>query len=61
MFSGSVPEIERYLSSIPPEKTIPEQWCAQIYARILKKHTVIVCSDMVPTLDVRAVAIALSG
>ena len=30
----------------PPEKTIPEQWCAQIYARILKRHTVIVCSDM---------------
>lgn len=45
MLSGSVEEIEQYLSGIPPEKTIPEQWCAQIYARILKKHTVIVCSD----------------
>ena len=26
---------------IPPDKTIPEQWCPQIYARILKKHKVI--------------------
>lgn len=25
----------------PPDKTIPEQWCPQIYARILKKHKVI--------------------
>ncbi len=46
MLSGSVEEIERHLAAIPPEKTIPEQWCAQIYARILKRHTVIVCSDM---------------
>lgn len=34
-------EIEAYLSQIPPDKTIPEQWCPQIYARILKKHKVI--------------------
>ncbi|MCI7568823.1 MAG: nickel-dependent lactate racemase [Desulfovibrio sp.] len=46
MLSGSVEEIERRLAAVPPEKTIPEQWCAQIYARILKRHTVIVCSDM---------------
>lgn len=38
---GTVEEIDRYLSSIPPKETISEQWCAQIYARILKKHTVI--------------------
>ena len=38
---GSVNEIDDYLSKIPPKETIPEQWCAQIYARILKKHTVI--------------------
>ena len=34
-------EIEAYLSQIPPDKTIPKQWCPQIYARILKKHKVI--------------------
>lgn len=38
---GSVDEIDEYLSKIPPRETIPEQWCAQIYSRILKKHTVI--------------------
>nr|WP_319487789.1 nickel-dependent lactate racemase [uncultured Caproiciproducens sp.] len=39
--SGTVDEIEEYLSKIPPAKTIPEQWCAQIYSRILKKHKII--------------------
>lgn len=38
---GSPEEIDRYLSRIPPKETIPEQWCAQIYARILKDHPVI--------------------
>lgn len=38
---GSVDEIDEYLSKIPPKETIPEQWCAQIYSRILKKHKVI--------------------
>ncbi|MCD8075500.1 MAG: nickel-dependent lactate racemase [Lachnospiraceae bacterium] len=38
---GTVDEIDAYLASIPPKETISEQWCAQIYARILKKHTVI--------------------
>lgn len=38
---GSVDEIDEYLSKIPPKETIPEQWCAQIYSRILKKHKMI--------------------
>lgn len=38
---GTPEEIEAYLSAIPPEQTIPEQWCPQIYARILKRHPVI--------------------
>lgn len=38
---GSVDEIDEYLSKIPPKETIPEQWCAQIYSRIIKKHKVI--------------------
>ena len=37
---GTVDEIDGYLSKIPPKETIPEQWCPQIYARILKKHPV---------------------
>lgn len=39
---GTPEEIEAHLSDIPPERTIPEQWCPQIYARILKKHPVII-------------------
>ena len=38
---GTPEEIEAYLSRIPPQETIPEQWCPQIYARILKKHPII--------------------
>ena len=39
---GTPEEIDSYLAKIPPKQTIPEQWCAQIYSRILKKHKVIV-------------------
>ena len=38
---GTVDEIDSYLSKIPAKESIPEQWCAQIYSRILKKHKVI--------------------
>ena len=38
---GTVDEIDSYLSKIPPKESISEQWCAQIYAGILKKHRVI--------------------
>lgn len=38
---GTPDEIDAYLSKIPSTESIPEQWCAQIYARILKKHPVI--------------------
>lgn len=42
---GTPDEINAYLSKIPPQETIPEQWCAQIYARILKKFTMILVTD----------------
>lgn len=42
---GTPDEINAYLSQIPPQETIPEQWCAQIYARILKKFTMILVTD----------------
>jgi len=38
---GTVDEIDEFLSKIPPKETIAEQWCAQIYSRILKKYRVI--------------------
>ncbi|NCC59273.1 MAG: lactate racemization operon protein LarA, partial [Synergistales bacterium] len=38
---GTPEEIDTFLSAIPSKETIPEQWCPQIYARILKKHKVI--------------------
>ena len=38
---GTVDEIDAFLSKIPPKETIAEQWCAQIYSRILKKYRII--------------------
>ncbi len=43
---GSPEEIDAYLSKIPPKQTIPEQWCPQIYARILHKHKMILVSEL---------------
>lgn len=52
---GTPDEIDGYLSAIPPKKTISEQWCAQIYARILKKHQVILVSTyLAPELIMKA-------
>ena len=50
---GTVDEIDSYLSKIPPKETIPEQWCPQIYARILKKHTVILVTTYLAPEEVR--------
>lgn len=38
---GKVEVIDAYLAGISPKETIAEQWCPQIYARILKKHPLI--------------------
>lgn len=50
---GTVDEIDGYLSRIPPKETIPEQWCPQIYARILKKHPVILVTTYLDHEEVR--------
>jgi len=50
---GTVEEIDQYLSKIPPKETIPEQWCPQIYARILKKHPVILVTTYLPPEQVK--------
>lgn len=42
---GTADEIDNFLSKVVAEDTIPEQWCAQIYARILKKHKMILVTD----------------
>lgn len=41
ILGGTAEDIDLKLSKIPPKETIPEQWSAQIYARVLKKHKVI--------------------
>ncbi len=46
MLLGTPEEIDEYLSKIPPEESIPEQWNVQIYVRILKRHPVILVSDL---------------
>lgn len=50
---GTPEEIDRYLSAIPPKKSISEQWCAQIYARILKKHRLILVTTYLDPVLVR--------
>lgn len=50
---GTPDEIDRYLSSIPPEKTIPEQWCTQICVRVLRKHPVILVTTFLSHDEVR--------
>ncbi len=45
---GTPEEIDAYLSTIPAKETIPEQWCPQIYARILHKHPMILVSNLDP-------------
>lgn len=50
---GTPDEIDRYLSSIPPEKTIPEQWCAQVCVRVLRKHPVILVTTFLSHDEVR--------
>ena len=43
---GTPEEIDAYLSAIPAKETIPEQWCPQIYARILHKHPMVLVSEL---------------
>ncbi|MDO4537495.1 MAG: nickel-dependent lactate racemase [Coriobacteriales bacterium] len=45
---GTPEEIDAYLSTIPAKETIPEQWCPQIYSRILRKHPMILVSNLDP-------------
>ncbi len=51
---GTPEEIDANLSKIPPKETIPEQWCAQIYSRILRKHPVILVTTYLTPEQVRS-------
>ena len=46
--SGTPEDIDRRLAEIPPKETIPEQWCAQIFSRILMRHPIILVSGLDP-------------
>jgi len=46
MTMGTAEEIEDYLSKIPAKNSIPEQWNVQVYVRALKKHKVILVTDI---------------
>ena len=50
---GTPDEIDRYLSEIPPQKTIPEQWCAQVGVRVLRRHQVILVTTFLDHDEVR--------
>lgn len=53
MTSGSVEEIDRRLAAIPPEETIPEQWCVQVFLKVLKEHPVILVNSHIPSELIR--------
>ena len=54
MTMGDPGETDRYLASIPPEETIPEQWCAQVCLRCQMRHRIILVSELAPDLIRRA-------
>jgi len=53
MTMGTAEEIEDYLSKIPAKNSIPEQWNVQVYVRALKKHKVILVTDIMDHEDIR--------
>ena len=50
---GTPEEIDEYLSKIPSKETISEQWCPQIYSRILKKHKLILVTTFLDHEEVK--------
>lgn len=50
MTSGTIDEIDERLSRVPPPQTVSETWCVQIFCRILKKHKMILVSQLEPSL-----------
>jgi nickel-dependent lactate racemase len=50
---GTPEEIDAYLSKIPSKESISEQWCPQIYSRILRKHKMILVTTYLDPETVR--------
>lgn len=53
MTLGTPEEILSRLAALPPEGTIPEQWNAQIYERVLKDHTLVLVSEGIDPARIR--------
>lgn len=51
---GTPEEIHHKLSEIPPKETVAEQWCVQLYAKILQTHPIILVTDGLPPEEVRS-------
>lgn len=48
---GSPEKIKATIEAIPPKESIPEQWCAQIYANLMLKHPIIIVSQHMPKAE----------
>lgn len=42
---GSPQKIKETIEAIPPKESVPEQWCAQIYAELLLHHPIILVTQ----------------
>lgn len=51
---GSPQVIKDTIEAIPPKESIPEQWCAQIYARLLLQHPIIIVTQYMDPRELEA-------
>ena len=51
---GSPQVIKDTIEAIPPKASIPEQWCAQIYARLLLQHPIIIVTQHMDPRELEA-------
>ena len=51
---GSPQVIKDTIEAIPPKESIPEQWCAQIYARLLLQHPIIIVTQHMAPRELEA-------
>ena len=52
MQMGTPEEVDKYLASIPPENTIPQQWCVQKFIHAQLNHKVILVTENLSREDV---------
>ena len=51
--AGTPEEIDRRLAAIPPKESIPEQWSAQVFSRVMMKHKIILVTTNIPDEDIK--------